>query len=138
MADSLAAFAQDDGYVPQELIVAFKQGVTPQELTMARDDRWQRGNTFIVGPVRLLLEDIGFRVAGEDSPERKFVRMQSANQSIGVVSIRPFYASDDSFSRVYILQLNGSVDVPVAADYYRRLPEIEFVEPNYMYSDRGI
>lgn len=138
MADRLPTYAQDDGYVPQELIVGFKQGVTPQELTAARDDRWQRGSTFIVGPVRLLLEDIGFRVSGEDSPERKFMRMQSANQSIGVVSIRPFYASDDSFNRVYVLQLDGSVDVPVAADYYRRLPEIEFVEPNYIYSKEGV
>lgn len=125
-------------YVPNELIVQYKDGNTPQDIAKLTEARNLRAKAPLLGSMKLFIEDIGNRFRGVESPEKKFVRMQTVSKSVGAQSIVPFVSDDLAFKRIYMLNLDGSVDVQSAKEQYEQLPEVEFVEPNYIYSEVGI
>ncbi len=99
-------------------------------------------------PVRLVVKiksDSASMGAGKKSPVSAVKRLEEFSALNGISHVKAFkrnagvsVASDEDFSRVYILTLPPGSNASEMAARYAELPEIEYAEPDYMAELYGV
>lgn len=127
-------------FAPNQLIVKYKEGHSPEELKIKISQRTSRRQTFLLGPIRLFFEDLRLRLSGQETPEKKLTRLESAAQEVGVISTEKLFkdGQGQTLANFYLLKTDGRMEVPKAVELYKKLPEVESAEPNYMMKMMGI
>lgn len=127
-------------FAPNQLIVKYKEGQSPEELKFKVSQRENRKQTFLFGPIMLFFEDLRLRLKGEENPEKKLERINSAASEIGVTSAEKLFqdSQDVALKNFYLLTTDGRMEVLPAVELYKKLPEVESAEPNYTMKMMGI
>lgn len=133
------AFAIVDGptprqpsFVPNEVIVKYKNGQSPEELRALVGKRASERQA-LFGFFRLLFEDFRMQLQKQETPEGKLKRLEEADKKVGVVSKERVFrdVSDPTLTNTYLLKLKQGSDVLKVVELYKGVPEVEYAEPNY-------
>lgn len=120
-------------YVPNQIIVAFKPQQSFDVLQLMVNERLNTRKTFF-GKIKLFFADLGLKINKKDSPEEKLARLNLTNDRIGVIKKEILTTTSGGRKDSYVLTTNGTVSVEKMVQIYSKLPEVEYAEPNYIYS----
>ena len=135
---SVSLAYEPNSFVPNEMIVKYKSGQSPDDLVRMVAKRREDGHPFIIGAVVLFLKDLTGKIHGLETPEDRLIRINQTDDSIGVVAKEKLLDSDEDREPIYVFRLDGSRSVDTAVELYRNLPEVEYAESNFIYSSAGI
>lgn len=124
-------------YMPNQVIVKYRTGQSPMEISQTVVQR-QEERKSLLGMIKLFIVDIKLQIQKQDTPEVKLLRIQQAEQAVGVTQHEDLFKSQDpTLKNFYVLKLNGTMDVPQAVELLKSLPEVETAEPNYIATIQG-
>ncbi len=124
-------------YMPNQVIVKYRSGASPMELLQTVTQR-QDERKSLLGMIKLFIADIQLQFQKQDTPEVKLLRLQQAEQAVGVTVHEDLFKSQDpTLKNFYILKLSGIMEVPQAVSLLKSLPEVETAEPNYIATIQG-
>lgn len=134
------AHAQDrnTSYVPGQLIIKYKDGQSHDDLIKAVEKRRKEFHDGLLAAVKLFAADLKLKLDGKETPELKFYRLAEADLEAGVSYKKELFEEDSSLENFYQIKLNSTSDVEKAVRIFRSLPEVEFVEPNFLTFNAGI
>lgn len=120
-------------YVQNEIIVKYKADYAPQVLRARIQDR-DKKRTSIFGSLGLFIDNLKYQFTSEEKPESRLARIEEADEDIGATNKSRVFDADDVEQRsVYVIELDGTMEVEEAIKRYDQLPEVEYVEPNYIF-----
>lgn len=119
-------------YVPNQVIVKFKPGQSPQELKAQVEKRSKERQSFF-GFFKFLILDIKTTLKKEETPEERKAKLEDVEKKIGVVKSEALYKGKDEKAQTFVFTFqNGSVEEAVTL--YKSLSIVEYAEPNYKVS----
>lgn len=124
---------REPSFVPNEMIIKYKDGQSPDELKILVTKRAIERRT-VLGFIKLFFVDLKQSTSKQKTPETKLKRLGETDKKAGVVSReRVFKETDDpTLKNTYLLKLKQGSDVLKVVKLYETLPEIEYAEPNYV------
>lgn len=119
-------------FVPNEVIVKYKTGQSPQELQAIVAKRAMERKT-VLGFIKLFFADLKQSTSKQETPETKLQRLGKTDKKAEVVSKESVFkgVADPTLKNTYLLELKQGSDVLKVVKLYETLPEIEYAEPNY-------
>ncbi|MBI4130306.1 hypothetical protein HY468_03255 [Candidatus Roizmanbacteria bacterium] len=125
-------------YAPNQLVVQYKEGVSPDELYERVSVRWKERKKFLIGTMKLFWSDLQTRVTGSTTPESQLLQLIEFDHRIGVKAKERLFPSDETAEPpFFLLYLDGTMTIPQAITLYQNLPLVTFVEPNNLYTGSG-
>ena len=112
-------------YLPGELVVNYKPGRSPTELTAKIFEREKAGESFF-GRLRNFTQDFQDKISSQGTAEENLKNLESLEQRWGIGEKKKV------FTNYYLLNAD-KLDVPSAAGEFSRNPNVQFAEPNYLY-----
>ncbi|OGK16759.1 hypothetical protein A3H80_01455 [Candidatus Roizmanbacteria bacterium RIFCSPLOWO2_02_FULL_37_19] len=115
-------------YVKNEVIVKYKDNLTPDELELQVSERQNMKRSF-VGRIQLFFGDLKLKFSKQDNPEIQLSRLQKTDIELGVIEKeRLLQGSAQAGPNVYIIRTDGSKTVQQMIKAYSSLPEVEYAE----------
>jgi len=119
----------ETAYVQNEVVVKYKENYSPSQIENELLQEEVRSDS-LIGTVQNIASDISRTVQREDSPQEKLDAIETIKQEIGVIEEKVVASIDE----VVVYETNGEKSVQEVVAQLEEKQEIEFVEPNYIYS----
>lgn len=117
-------------YVPNQIIVKYKEDLAPHLLLFKAEERKTKQKTFF-GKIGLFFENLNLKLKGQESPEEHLATIQQVDEKIGAVAKdHLFKGTAEEKRNAYLIHLDGSMTVEQAIKMYKTLPEVEYAETN--------
>lgn len=116
-------------YIPNEIIVKYKQEASPQDLQKEIQQREEKRKTF-TGFFTLLINDLQMRFSKQKTPEEKLNEITTFEKSIGIVSKKKLNPQNTN-ERIYTVQLEKN-NAEEVVEQYKKQPFIEYAQLNYI------
>ncbi len=130
-ADTTNDFATQP--TPNQVIVKYKKDLTPQALQLKVDER-KTTKSKMFGSVRLLFENLKYKMSSKPLPEEQLTRIQKADIDVGAKNkTRLLDAGNENQRNIFVIELSGGKTIEDAIRVYEALPEVEYAEPNYTF-----
>ena len=123
--------------VEQEVIVRYKSGLSPEELVEKVNARKKKGEPFIIGPIRIWIENMKLALSKNEIPEVHLSTIESIEDSISA-SQQEILLKDEGVSNIYLVKYSSAENIERVVKMFQSIPEVEFAEPNYIYEELGI
>lgn len=118
---------------PNQVIVKYKKDLTPQALQLKVDER-KAEKSKIFGSVRLLFDNLKYKMNNKALPEAQLTRIQKADAEVGAKNkTRLLDAGDENQRNIFVVELSEGKTIEEAVKVYEALPEVEYAEPNYTF-----
>ncbi len=118
---------------PNQVIVKYKKDLTPQALQLKVDER-KAEKSKIFGSVRLLFDNLKYKMNNKALPEAQLTRIQKADADVGAKNkTRLLDAGDENQRNIFVVELSEGKTIEEAVKVYEALPEVEYAEPNYTF-----
>ncbi len=126
-------------YVEGEMIVKYKADLTPQQLTLAIAERKEKKESFL-GGVRLFFDNLKYSLKNKETPETHFSRIQSVDENIGVIEKAriSINEADNPDRNIFLVKTDKSKSVDEMIKTYEKLSEVEYAEPNYIFTTQPL
>ena len=124
-------------HVEQEVIVRYKSGLSPEELLEKVNARKKKGEPFIIGPIRIWMENMKLALSKNEIPEVHLSTIELIEDSIAA-SQQEVLLQDEGISNIYLVKYSSSENIERVVKMFQSIPEVEFAEPNYIYEELGI
>jgi hypothetical protein len=120
-------------YAPNQLIIQFAPGQAPHALEEAIQQEDALSQT-LPGQIRLFFLQAYRTLQNEHGPAYHLEKIQRTDKLVGATTNTPMFDVDgQSQENTYLIELDGSVSVEKAIEWYENLEEVEYAQPNYMY-----
>jgi hypothetical protein len=124
-------------HVEQEIIVRYKSGLSPEELSAKIAERKKKGEAFIIGPIRVWMENMKLAFSKKEIPEVHLSIIESVEDSIAVSDIEVLF-QEEGVPNIYLVKYSSTENIERVVKMFQSIPEVEFAEPNYIYEELGI
>lgn len=124
-------------HVEQEIIVRYKAGFSPEELIQKVAARKKKGEVFVIGPIRVWMENMKLALSKNAIPEVHLSTIKSIENTIAV-SGREVLFQEEGISNIYLVKYKSPENIERVVKMFQSIPEVEFAEPNYIYDELGI
>lgn len=129
-------------YVPGEVIVKYKPGRSPEELSAKIFEKQRVGKT-LLGKIKNLTQDLGDRASGQGTPTDNLANQQKLKSKFKILKEEKIFETSgekvlgaatqkDPLSNYYLLK-SSQLDVNRAKEEFAKDKTVEFAEPNYIY-----
>ncbi|MBI2430620.1 MAG: hypothetical protein HYV39_01245 [Candidatus Levybacteria bacterium] len=128
----LTSHAQEPRFVPDEVIVKYKNGQSPDDIKALIQQKHARKKT-IIGFLKVFFEDLTKRIKKQETIEDKLKRLEDADKKMGVISRKQLFANPPpQLANIYLIKLKEKNKVLETIELYKALPEVEYAEPNHI------
>ncbi len=132
-----ATYAQEARFAPGEIIVKYKESQSPEDIQQEVNRR-QESQTRFFG-VGKTFEDLSLRARGEKLPEEKLEAIKAVEKKAKVVSKKDVFEAEkdtDDLENIEVIKTKNT-SVKELEKLYESLPEVEYAEPNYIFSTKA-
>ncbi len=124
--------------VPNQIIVKYKKDLSPQTLQLKADERKVQQSGFF-GSIRIFFDNLKYKAKKQEVPEKHLTRIQEADKEVGAENKeRLFDAGDENQRNTFLIKTDGKKTIEEVIRVYEALPEVEYAEPNYVYTTFGV
>lgn len=126
----ISQFSFDEGtYVKGQIIVGFKDGMSPQDLEAKVANRVARAES-IGGKLQNIRENIQYALSGTEKPEDSLTAIQNINNTVGFSSSN--YIQSFEGTEAYVYSVSKTIPPQEILRQYADLSSVEYVEPDGM------
>ncbi|OGK55916.1 hypothetical protein A3J15_02650 [Candidatus Roizmanbacteria bacterium RIFCSPLOWO2_02_FULL_38_10] len=119
-------------YSPDEFIVKYKPGQSAQRLKLFVSERQKKARNF-VNRMLIFLGDVKTKLINQKTPEEKWLRFESVYKTLGITGETSLNVETTSQGDQYVVKTDARLDILKVIAEYKKLPEVEYAEPNYIY-----
>lgn len=119
--------AQTDTYVKNQYIVKFKPGLDPKSLKSKITKEINSQKDFI-SKIRFMIKNF----KNPSTFEKQLRSLLNAQKSAGVIKIEDMRLNGPG--KTYLMTTDGTKTFDQIKSLYDKLPQIDYIEPNYIYT----
>lgn len=121
-----------NSYVPDQLIVKFKEGYDPVQITnIVQKRNIQRQN--LLGSIFFLFQNFQYKLKGQNTPEENLENLMKLQDKFFFSSKELLGQSEETDAKsTFLYTFEKPIDVEAAIRAYENLSIVEYAEPNYI------